>query len=99
MVARVVKEKLKGAASGVPLMSLAPAVILALYVVLGAKSAEGLKAANPVRCIVSDRAGHSRNHKASAVNACRIHGLAEDYGNGTVRAHSVGLGDHYQYRG
>src|SRR6478609_4493125 len=45
LVARVVKEKLKGAASGVPLMSLAPTVMLALNMVLAAKSAVGLKAA------------------------------------------------------
>ena len=45
MVARVVKEKLKGAASGVPAMSLAPTVMVALNMVLGAKSAEGLNAA------------------------------------------------------
>src|SRR5579863_4635510 len=43
LVARVVKEKLKGAASGVPLMSLAPTVILALYAVLGAKLGDGVK--------------------------------------------------------
>src|SRR5450631_3935690 len=45
VVARVVKEKPKGAASGVPLMSLAPVLMVALYLVLGAKSGEGLKAA------------------------------------------------------
>ena len=54
LVARVVKEKSKGAASGVPLMSLAPTVMLALYLVLGAKSGEGLKLANHVGGIVSD---------------------------------------------
>jgi hypothetical protein len=50
LVARVVKEKLKGAARAVPLMSLAPTVILALYMVMGAKSAEGLKAAICWQC-------------------------------------------------
>src|SRR5579864_6750845 len=44
-VAREVKEKSKGAASGVPLISLAATVIRALNVVLGAKSAKALKAA------------------------------------------------------
>jgi hypothetical protein len=51
VVKRVVKEKLKGAAIGVPLMFLAPVVILALYVVLGAKSVEGLKL--PILFVVS----------------------------------------------
>ena len=68
-LARVVKEKLKGAASGVPLMSLAPTVMVALNMVLGAKSAEGLKAGNLVRCVVTDRAGHACNLKVPAVNA------------------------------
>src|SRR5579864_5995878 len=45
LVARVVKEKSNGAARGVPLISLAPTVMLALNIVLGAKSAKGLKEA------------------------------------------------------
>jgi hypothetical protein len=51
VVERVVKEKLKGVAIGVPLTFLAPVVILALYVVLGAKLVEGLKL--PILFIVS----------------------------------------------
>src|SRR4029077_1878296 len=45
VVARVVKEKSKGAPRGVPLRSLAPTVMLALYEALVARSVEGLKAA------------------------------------------------------
>src|SRR6478672_9128599 len=45
LVVRVVNEKLNGAANGVPLTSRAAVVIVALYMVPGARSASGLKAA------------------------------------------------------
>src|SRR5580765_422247 len=44
-VVRVINEKLDGAADGVPLTSRAAVVIVALYMVPGARSAAGLKAA------------------------------------------------------